>query len=683
MKLENYAQYYRRNKPEIIEKGGAMTNQITILSKTELSVLGGHAAMAADYYEKATNNVEQEFLMRVSSSQGRAIEAFIEKVNDLSNQVFKVYPRELRHFSNIVFRYINALESEGFTSNIIKTDTADIEAVMSWLKKTVEDVEGMGTALDKVISSILETMAHAPHPIEMGDYYKTTSVVSDASETLEGLSKDRQTKNENLLEAKRHFEEELRSLYANLEALKGRLDNADGMIQIDVGTFYSWLSSGLLTVDNMSMLDSLKVKGDDKMLEILLKESTGKYANPGDFYKDLGKIDATHVSDGMMDLAYARFYAYAELGKNDKEIQAFFDSLENQDVEKAGIYLEKMVKSSDRYAAVLTGKGIDLVPRLDKNYTKNWDNLMKSGKLTVLDAYLQKAGVLTSLFSSAYVREIGTSTIIRGEGEEWELSSRMANLKYDPKLRQFTWTNNKWEEPAYGSAPSPSQSEEITAQYHSTYEGVKNIELQGKAAELDKKCSEAMKDFVIALTSQTAKVVVPEYMPIISLAIALENSDGKLSSHMGILDKGGKLAFGDKYSNISDKVSYKDSIVKSLETYVDLGNQQKLNQLEKESLMFNSGGYTTKSYENTGKQSAIFTSNYDLSASLARHDMEENGLRGYIYREASGVTDYVKDDSGQFILVKQGKIQVAREANVDEARIAVEAYDTYSITYRQ
>ena len=88
------------------------------------------------------------------------------------------------------------------------------------------------------------------------------------------------------------------------------------------------------------------------------------------------------------------------------------------------------------------------------------------------------------------------------------------------------------------------------------------------------------------------------------------------------------------------------SFIKAIESLQSVSSQQNDNERTAEALMFNGGGYSTQIDQGSGPQGAIYTSNYDLSATLAKYDMNENGLRAYIYRNNGGVASQELTEEG-------------------------------------
>lgn len=604
--------------------------KVTVDHRSLLETNATAAESSAEAYIQETAEAYRLFETKVSGSEGSAIQAFVNKLNTLNTQVFSVYPLTLKAYSKALMAYLNALSDAGFSSEMIYTKESDINAIKTWLTdQRYNSIEEKGLALDRALATAIDVLSQSPEPVDLGTV-DTTAIVSDAFSDLTALGNDRVTKHEELTSALDQFKRDLDTLIVDLHALKAVVINAQGMSVFPPATLYNLLVDGKLTAETMSTLDIVASRGDGVMLDVLLREGEDKEV----FYQSLGQVDATHVSDGMMDLAYARFYANAVFGENDKEVEAFFHSLAEQDQAKVQLYLEKMIYSGDRYALVQSGIAISLLPVFPKEaaseedyqkYLDEWNVLVDSGQLAGIQETLTKGGIITSLFVSAHVRKVGKF----GDGVDVDSQSTVTNLKYDSDIEAYTWENT------IKNRDREVVSDIITANSYVTHEEVYEAGLVIEADELDRKRAEAQQEFILELASLGSHFVAPQFVPLLSVVSALSSYEDSPSNRIGLFDKGASLAFGSTYSGISDGVGHGQSVIASIEKFQALSQEQSVNQAEIEASMFNGGGFTSVAENGIGHQEARFTSTYDLGSTLARHDMDENGLRGVVYRNSS------------------------------------------------
>lgn len=631
-------------------------NQVTVTQIGLLNNLATSSQTASQKYIDETNNVHQSFQVRTGGNEGVAIEAFVDKINNLSTQVFAVYPGLLSDFASAISNYSSVLTGAGFSDKVY-TDSGDIDNIKTWLStQRYNSISSKGEKLDSAFKEASAALAKSPNSVDYSA--DTKSIVSVALENLTHRASVYQSKHDTLMSGKQTFSSELDTVQAGLNQVKIYLNNALYLSQMDVSTLFSWVTSGKLTEGNMDLIDNIQDSGDDEMLDVLLNEGDDK----GKFFTNLGEVDGTHVSQGMMDLAYGRFYANAVQSESPSEFDTnnilnFFKSLEKQDSNAASVYLEKMTISGDRYAAVMSAKATELLPKFPSEgasseeyeaYSQAWNHLMTRGELNEINNKIENAGALTSLFSSAYKEELGVTKRGKSNIEE-TIKSGMQDLTFSidgSGQRHFEWTNKVDSE----SSINTTTTRKVIASLHLTEDDVQKTKIEVKADELDKKRETALKDFTVGLASTVTTFAAPEYSAVVNFANALskasESGEDKPSTTATLFDKSAALAFGDSYSNLGKGVTQGTSFVKAIESLQSVSSQQNDNERTAEALMFNGGGYSTQIDQGSGPQGAIYTSNYDLSATLAKYDMNENGLRAYIYRNNGGVASQELNEEG-------------------------------------
>ena len=174
----------------------------------------------------------------------------------------------------------------------------------------------------------------------------------------------------------------------------------------------------ITTVEQLKAIDAISDAGDGKIVEALYSP------NP---YKDLGKVNATHVSENMMTIAYSFLYGEVERiqeGKTDfSNLKTFLDALQAQNSSDVATYTEKLIKGGDRYGLSLIAQAFDSKPEFPlngsvKDYEKYKEELLKSEpELANIRHKLFLANSLTGLFEGMNVYQLGTNRIPQSMGE--------------------------------------------------------------------------------------------------------------------------------------------------------------------------------------------------------------------------------------------------------------------------
>ena len=609
---------------------------VTVDSKTNLNTIGASAERASGYYVEATASADQSFKQRTANQTSTALDAFVGKVNDLSTYVFSIYPNLLTILSKAVSTYTGALEGEGFSGDIIYTSDQGIQNIKTWLTtQRYNSIETKETKIDGKITGAKTALAMEPKSVEISS--EDGKISSEASEKLKTLAEARQTKHDNLITEMRSFRDQLETLEADLVNVTNYLNNAMYLSQVSPGTFLNWITSGKLIAENMDYIDAIQDKGDEKMLDVLLGEEENKAA----FLAKLGTVDSTHVSQMMMDKTYKKIFENADTDivseKNSEgetvntpiNLKAFFDTLSEQDQDKAKKYLEKLSISGARIAATLTAEIIKNMPKFTgdhEKYTKEMENLKKSGDLFSANSKLERMGNLSNLFDSAAVLGIGHYTKMVN-GRPNMMVNRMFNLTSNSD-GSYTWNKVMYKKKgAIDDSFVEEGRERITSKY--TTSGLESA--GGDAYQEYKALQEKKKDAVKELFKNafigSSNLISPEFSGVLSVASdisGINNVSSGLSATKSVMGSDAKPV-------LKKGVAGTQKIFKFVESLYSISHEEEKNRKQFKRTLFDAGGSFYDATRSKGSSKVDMT--YDLQAILQSHDLEENGLRSYVYRE--------------------------------------------------
>ena len=609
---------------------------VTVDSKTNLNTIGASAERASGYYVEATASADQSFKQRTADQTSTALDAFVGKVNDLSTYVFSIYPNLLTILSKAVSTYTGALEGEGFSGDIIYTSDQGIQNIKTWLTtQRYNSIETTETKIDGKITGAKTALAMEPKSVEISS--EDGKISSEASEKLKTLAEARQTKHDNLITEMRSFRDQLETLEVDLVNVTNYLNNAMYLSQVSPGTFLNWITSGKLTAENMDYIDAIQDKGDEKMLDVILGEEENKAA----FLAKLGTVDSTHVSQMMMDKTYQKIFENADADivseKNSEgetvntpiNLKAFFDTLSEQDQDKAKKYLEKLSISGARIAATLTAEIIKNMPKFTgdhEKYNKEMEDLKKSGDLFSANSKLERMGNLSNLFDSAAVLGIGHYTKMVN-GRPNMMVNRMFNLTSNSD-GSYTWNKVIYKK---NGATDDSFVEEgrerITSKY--TTSGLESAggDAYQEYKALQEKKKDAVKDLFKNAFIGGSNLISPEFSGVLSVASdisGINNVSSGLSAAKSVMGSDAKPV-------LKKGVAGTQKIFKFVESLYSISHEEEKNRKQFKRTLFDAGGSFYDATRSKGSSKVDMT--YDLQAILQSHDMEENGLRSYVYRE--------------------------------------------------
>lgn len=388
-------------------------------------------------------------------------------------------------------------------------------------------------------------------------------------------------------------------------------------------TYLNDLAVDSPTEKDKKLLDMVQTSGDMSVVKILIEGYSyeedltsgaasqqledGKISKT-DFFRKLGAVDATNVSAGVMQYLYNLNYAELESG-DVRYIEVFLDSMTYQKVEKANIYLEKLVFAGDSLSTVIGAEAIALLPAFptgdnNQDYANYWTAIndpARQVELAQKGEKLRQMGTLTALFQSASLQEVGSNP---------KISTHYAYQQHQTQQRRhglsglritdngFTWERTTYMTETYGRAQETAVVKEIEAYNVSVDYWFIKSGLGGEEKIQRLKIIEQTQDQFL--------------------------TDSILNAAIGGVGPGLALTFGVSNALLFDMLGINEP---SLSPKEQILSEMKNN-------LFDVGGYSVEGEETSPvhRDGIRYTLTYDLQSLLAVHDLEANGLRAYIYR---------------------------------------------------
>lgn len=601
---------------------------IKISSIPGIDQYSSHIKLFLDEYKVSISEAISKFDSRVEGSKGQAIQAFLDKLNSLQEEVYFTFPSEVAAFYGTLYKYMSDVKDEGFSEVAWSSDKgeADIENLLSVNQKTsISDV-------DTEVQAALNKAGDA-----LGSFPTTTgNIYADAEIGLTQAVSNRQSTHDSLSTAHAWFVSKLQELIPNFTNLKEVLINAKFIMTIPPTKVLDYIDRGKLTVDNMYYLDAIKTSDDYRILDAILTD--------GDKFVEMGSVDPSNISNEMMYLVYEVLYKelpITEEGKDNTQnldnLQRFLNAVLSQQKGDVSTYMTKLVIAGDSMAYVLGNSAVNMMPELPENATAEQieqyfsQTQELSPTLSIIRANLDRASLLTGLFETVYIREMGTSYRVRGKDDVYEASFEISDLKLSRNGNALSFTEyevfTKYGGRYYGGQKS------LTVEQHANENSVQREGNKAQIEALHKERSQALLKLGMSLASAGvgsyasigAKVLTQVVASSVDFVTTSSASNGiKLAgSGNGMLPEDYQ-----KHGNfIRDALS---SGVGTIETFQRIQSQIEALHTENKAIFFDAGGRSMTVDGNPYK--ASYAMNYDLSAILNLNDLNENGLRGYAAR---------------------------------------------------
>lgn len=622
--------------------------KITITDLNDVLDYGDHLYLTAQQYETELSDSNQQLLLKSYGQKSEAVEAYLSKLNMLQTQIFTMFPAEIVSFGRLVNTYGNQIVGVGFSDKAYTlNDDTGVNKVASILNsdqvtQISEKQEKLQEMLDKATDLLGE------------DRVDTSTMTKESITALSDSAKQRIETDTAMQEAYKYFTDNLNITKSNFVSYGPIISNARAMTSLDVQRTFDMIQAGHLTVENMELLNSMQDSGDADMVFAL--------ASP-DKYTKAGKVDPTHVSQEMMSVLYKDLYNGMSIKKGTelKDIEAFLVALSTQNQDAVKIYMEKMVKAGDKLSLVPMAKGMGLIPPFptQEDIEKNPDALeiyysqlqKNQPEIANLNEELTKYSYLSSLFESIYAMEFGKKSFTGTSVSEWYVPEKLIvnnqGISFNLTYHYSDYSRGKMDvgvgtKEANIDVSSGSKVPDIGKQ-------MENIK------ELNKKREGALKDFFVDLgklgtsfipggnASKIASVTLDV------LADIAENTN-KINFDRATTYSG----FANKFNpnetlktNTDRTLNAINTVKKVYEKNKSISKEIESHKLAANARLFDFGGYQAST---DGKVvTAGYQPQYDLQAALTIQDIEQNGFRAHVFREALAKEGYEVKEAQKYL----------------------------------
>ena len=625
-----------------------MSDQISVKQIHSLQTLATGSKKASEKYIEETQQAHQSFQFRTNANEGTAIEAFVNKINNLSSQVFAVYPGLLSDFSTAISNYNTVLTGEGF-SNKVYSDTSDIEAIKNWLYvQRKHSVVEKGEALDEAFKTASEALALSPSPVDIN--VNTSLIRQSAEESFATRRRVYHEKHTNLMQGKQTFSADLGTVQTGLERVKIYLNNALQLSQIDTQKLVDWVKDGILNVSHMDYRDYVRLGNDAKVLESLISKDDDNTK-----MEQIGNVDPKNISQAMMNHVYVKSYEllddYKKTGNKDslKALETFLVTITGNDHSDTYVdtYMTKLSAGGVIFSTAISGQATSVMPDVD-NYKNDYARYMvdfnnaKAYIANELSPKMATAQSLSGLFDTIRLMGLGKKTEPPGihfgnykSGSTQTVKSGSLALDGD----NFVFTTKRsetWAKPRNGFIQYETKNlkdEKVNANIYNNPESIQNAQMLKEIKDLKEEREQAVKDFWKGMAkTATGYVLPPGFDTVANMAIDASTIK-KTEDYGGILADGTGLYNG-KYSE-SVGIT-KDVLGHILDLNSELGRIDgdiEENKAKLYANVFGVGGVTYRT--DNSETNGLYQPNYDLQSILYADDIEKNGMKGYAIREAA------------------------------------------------
>lgn len=582
-------------------------------------------------FEEVASDTVREFNTSLEGEKAEAINAFFEKLNKIQTTVFKDAPKDIMTYGQQVFTFTGELKGLGF-STLAYTDDESITTLTNSLEGQQRD------EITGVKSKVTQALQQAVDVLGEGD-----ATIPNFDTTVESLIleevKSRKETHEGIKTAHETLEKAVTNSGERFEALTAMTQNAKAITSIPVLNILDAIQRGDLRQDNVNYLDAAYTSDDVEIIKVLISES--RYKTKKDFFEKLARAKVDDASLPTTMLVANRLEKAAE--KDEVEgLGAFFEVLSNRDVKEVQVYTAKLSSSIDTIVDGLNAKGQSLRKPMPKDYnSEEYQEWLKGEeeakeRLKSLKESSVRYGRLNNILTYMNTEKFGKVTItVKGVAQEnGKTGDYTVSTKRNIKAGSFTSSKTD------GEYTFTIQDLGIDRKDGSETISVSSYKEQDQLGKLDKmeKLRNQKEHLWMESAYNTTKNIV-SMNPVAGFIWNMAEAAATTKEEKNILNdvaKNGTKALSEtdfkKYKNLKKASSHVASgFFEHFEKAQKI--QEELEKTDKALLSqeMDVGGTAIK--EGNRYKHISGQTRYDFEANLRMADLQQNGLRGYYFRQ--------------------------------------------------
>lgn len=582
-------------------------------------------------FEEAASDTVREFNTSLEGEKAEAINAFFEKLNTIQTTVFKDAPKAVMTYGQQVFTFTGELKGLGFSS-LAFTDDESMTTLTNSLEAQQRDVIAI------VKSKVIKVVQQAVDVMGEGD-----ATISNFDSTADSLIleevKSRKETHKGIKTAHEKLETDITKSADRFETLTAMTQNAKAITSIPALNILDAIQRGDLRQDNVNYLDAAYTSDDVEIIKVLISES--RYKTKKDFFEKLARAKVDDASLPTTMLVANRLEKAAEKDEVDG-LGAFFEVLSNRDVKEVQVYTAKLSSSIDTIVDGLNARGQSLRKPMPKDYnSEEYQEWLKGEeeakeRLKSLKESSVRYGRLNNILTYMNTEKFGKTTITAkgvslGNGEIGDFT---ATTKRNIKAGSFTSSKKN------GEYTFTIQDLGIDRKDGSETISVSSYKEQDQLKKLDKMEElRKQKDRLWLESAYNTTKNIVSMNPAAGFFWNMVEAAAATKEEKNIFDaiaKNGTKALSEtdfkKYKNIKKASSHvAGGFLEHFEKAQKI--QSELAKIDNDLLNQEMDTGATAIKEGNSYKHISGQSRYDFEANLRMADLQQNGLRGYYFRQ--------------------------------------------------
>lgn len=277
----------------------------------------------------ATNDTARTFNIQIEGSEGEAINAFLQSLNDLQGKIFNQIPEVLKKYATVVSDFESSVSGIGFTNEAWTSGTGNTSVQNKLTGSQKETLQSVA----KTLQSALDTATDA-----LGESTIDLSVITNTtSSSLDDASKERLNTHTPFQSAHDTFSQNLQQVLESITTLKGSVGQAQITLNLSPKAVFNMLAQGL----HMNPLDTINNIDEAKALDSVY----------GDNQALISQVNRKNVRDTVVFLMVDGMATWVKDKSTDK-LQSFYNEIGKMELADSSAWLDKFTTTGQSLAVV-------------------------------------------------------------------------------------------------------------------------------------------------------------------------------------------------------------------------------------------------------------------------------------------------------------------------------------------
>ena len=277
----------------------------------------------------ATDDTARTFNTQIEGSEGQAINAFLQSLNDLQSQVFNKIPKVLTKYATVVSDFESSVSGVGFTKEAWTSESGNTSVRNKLTGDQKDTLQSVAKALQSALDAATKALKESS--IDLSGITNTTA------NGLDDASTARLNTHTPFQSAHDTFSTNLQQIVEAITTLNRSVNQAQITLNLSPKAVFNMVAQGL----HMNPLDAVRNTDEAKALDSVY----------GDNQALISQVNRNNVRDTVVFLMVDGMATWVKDKSTDK-LQSFYNAIGKMELADSSAWLDKFTTSGQSLAIV-------------------------------------------------------------------------------------------------------------------------------------------------------------------------------------------------------------------------------------------------------------------------------------------------------------------------------------------